>query len=204
MRFGSWRRGFSGPGSSALAGDGTKGTVAPLGPAWSGALARSGNASEEKIMKALVYRGPGLKAIEDRPRPEIKAPGDVIVRMVKTTICGTDLHILKGDVADLCTGPHPRPRRRRRRRVRGRWRYRLPARRSGADLLHLLLRQVRVLPARHVFALHHRRLDSGQRDRRHPGGICAHSARRHQPLPDPRRGRRRGAGDAERHPADRL
>ena len=55
-------------------------------------------------MKALVYRGPGLKAIEDRPRPEIKAPGDVIVRMVKTTICGTDLHILKGDVATCAPG----------------------------------------------------------------------------------------------------
>ena len=50
-------------------------------------------------MKALVYRGPGLKAIEDRPKPEIKASGDAIVKMAKTTICGTDLHILKGDVA---------------------------------------------------------------------------------------------------------
>jgi alcohol dehydrogenase len=50
-------------------------------------------------MKALVYRGPGDKAIEDRSKPTIQAPGDAIVRMVKTTICGTDLHILKGDVA---------------------------------------------------------------------------------------------------------
>ncbi len=49
-------------------------------------------------MKALVYRGPGLKALEDRAKPQIQAPGDAIVRMVKTTICGTDLHILKGDV----------------------------------------------------------------------------------------------------------
>jgi len=49
-------------------------------------------------MKALVYRGPGQKAIEDRPKPEIQAPGDAIVKIVKTTICGTDLHILKGDV----------------------------------------------------------------------------------------------------------
>ncbi len=55
-------------------------------------------------MKALVYRGPGLKAIEDRPKPEIKAPGDAIVKMVKTTICGTDLHILKGDVATCVPG----------------------------------------------------------------------------------------------------
>ncbi|MDB5447483.1 MAG: alcohol dehydrogenase [Phenylobacterium sp.] len=49
-------------------------------------------------MKALVYQGPGKKALEDRPRPEIAAATDAIVRVVKTTICGTDLHILKGDV----------------------------------------------------------------------------------------------------------
>jgi len=55
-------------------------------------------------MKALVYRGAGLKAIEDRPKPEIQAPGDAIVRIVKTTICGTDLHILKGDVATCAPG----------------------------------------------------------------------------------------------------
>src|ERR1035438_9486994 len=50
------------------------------------------------IMKALVYQGPGKKALEDRPKPEITAPTDAIVRMTRTTICGTDLHILKGDV----------------------------------------------------------------------------------------------------------
>ncbi len=55
-------------------------------------------------MKALVYRGPGLKAIEDRPKPEIQAAGDAIVRIVKTTICGTDLHILKGDVPTCTPG----------------------------------------------------------------------------------------------------
>ena len=49
-------------------------------------------------MKALVYQGPGKKALEDLPVPEIKAPTDAIVKIVKTTICGTDLHILKGDV----------------------------------------------------------------------------------------------------------
>ena len=55
-------------------------------------------------MKALVYRGPGLKAIEDRPKPVIQTPGDAIVRIVKTTICGTDLHILRGDVATCSPG----------------------------------------------------------------------------------------------------
>ncbi len=49
-------------------------------------------------MKALIYRGPGSKVLEDRPKPKIKDPGDAIVKMMKTTICGTDLHILKGDV----------------------------------------------------------------------------------------------------------
>jgi alcohol dehydrogenase len=49
-------------------------------------------------MKALVYQGPGKKALEDRPKPEITAPTDAIVKITKTTICGTDLHILKGDV----------------------------------------------------------------------------------------------------------
>ena len=49
-------------------------------------------------MKAFVYRGPGKKALEDHPRPQITAPTDAIVKIVKTTICGTDLHILKGDV----------------------------------------------------------------------------------------------------------
>jgi alcohol dehydrogenase len=55
-------------------------------------------------MKALVYLGPGKKALEDRPMPEIKAPTDAIVKIVKTTICGTDLHILKGDVATCAPG----------------------------------------------------------------------------------------------------
>jgi alcohol dehydrogenase len=49
-------------------------------------------------MKAFVYRGPGKRALEDRQKPKIIAPGDAIVKMTKTTICGTDLHILKGDV----------------------------------------------------------------------------------------------------------
>ena len=55
-------------------------------------------------MKALVYGGPGLKALADRPKPEILEAGDAIVKIVKTTICGTDLHILKGDVATCAPG----------------------------------------------------------------------------------------------------
>jgi alcohol dehydrogenase len=55
-------------------------------------------------VKALVYRGPGNKAVEDRPMPKLRAPGDAIVKISKTTICGTDLHILKGDVATVEPG----------------------------------------------------------------------------------------------------
>jgi alcohol dehydrogenase len=55
-------------------------------------------------MKALVYRGPGEKALEDRRKPELRDPGDVVVRIHKTSICGTDLHILKGDVATCAPG----------------------------------------------------------------------------------------------------
>ena len=55
-------------------------------------------------MKALVYQGPGKKALEDRPIPEVKAPTDAVVKIVKTTICGTDLHLLQGDVPTCSPG----------------------------------------------------------------------------------------------------
>ena len=55
-------------------------------------------------MKALVYHGPGNKALDERPKPVLQAAGDAIVRVTRTTICGTDLHILKGDVATCAPG----------------------------------------------------------------------------------------------------
>ena len=55
-------------------------------------------------MKALVYLGPGKKELQDRPMPEITMPTDAIIRVSKTTICGTDLHILKGDVPTCMPG----------------------------------------------------------------------------------------------------
>jgi len=55
-------------------------------------------------MKALVYHGPGLKAWEDMPTPTILSDTDVIVRVDAVTICGTDLHILKGDVPAVTDG----------------------------------------------------------------------------------------------------
>ncbi|MCR8549928.1 zinc-dependent alcohol dehydrogenase family protein [Salipiger sp. P9] len=55
-------------------------------------------------MKALVYQGPGEKTWTDKEKPEIQKPTDVIVKLTKTTICGTDLHILKGDVPAVTPG----------------------------------------------------------------------------------------------------
>ena len=55
-------------------------------------------------MKALVYHGPGKKSWEEKPKPIIKQPTDAIVKIYKTTICGTDLHIMKGDVPTVIDG----------------------------------------------------------------------------------------------------
>lgn len=55
-------------------------------------------------MKALVYHGPGKKAWEDKDKPKIEQDTDVIVRIAETTICGTDLHIMKGDVPEVEDG----------------------------------------------------------------------------------------------------
>ncbi len=55
-------------------------------------------------MKALVYHGPGQKAWEEVPKPGLEADTDAIVRVDAATICGTDLHILKGDVPLVTDG----------------------------------------------------------------------------------------------------
>jgi alcohol dehydrogenase len=55
-------------------------------------------------MRALVYHGPGRRAWEEVPDPEITDEGDIIVRVDATTICGTDLHILAGDVPGVRPG----------------------------------------------------------------------------------------------------
>ncbi len=55
-------------------------------------------------MKALVYHGPGQKSWDEVPDPVIQHPTDVIVKMEATTICGTDLHILKGDTPEVAPG----------------------------------------------------------------------------------------------------
>lgn len=55
-------------------------------------------------MKALVYHGSGKRGWEEKPKPIIKNSSDAIIRMTKTTICGTDLHIMKGDVPEVTEG----------------------------------------------------------------------------------------------------
>jgi alcohol dehydrogenase len=61
-------------------------------------------ASPGTTMKALVYHGPGKPAWESKPRPTIQEAGDAIVRITTSTICGTDLHILKGDLPSVAEG----------------------------------------------------------------------------------------------------
>jgi len=55
-------------------------------------------------MKALVYHGPDKKAWEEKPKPVIKETTDAVVKILKTTICGTDLHIMKGDLPAVTDG----------------------------------------------------------------------------------------------------
>ena len=58
----------------------------------------------DQQMKALVYHGAGKKSWEEKPKPMIHEPTDAIVKILKTTICGTDLHIMKGDVPEVTNG----------------------------------------------------------------------------------------------------
>jgi alcohol dehydrogenase len=55
-------------------------------------------------MKAVVYRGPGKVTLEEKPKPKLGKSTDCIVKVIKTTICGTDLHIRKGDVPTVDIG----------------------------------------------------------------------------------------------------
>lgn len=55
-------------------------------------------------MKGLVFHGPGRASWQDVPDPAVKDPDDVIVRVGAVTVCGTDLHILSGDVPEVGPG----------------------------------------------------------------------------------------------------
>src|ERR1700760_4752804 len=58
----------------------------------------------EARSKALVYHGPGLNSWDTVPDPSPAEPTDIVVQVDTTTICGTDLHILKGDVPAVVDG----------------------------------------------------------------------------------------------------
>lgn len=58
----------------------------------------------KETMKALVYRGAGKPSWEEKPRPRIADSTDVIVQVTTTTVCGTDLHILRGDLPEVEQG----------------------------------------------------------------------------------------------------
>jgi alcohol dehydrogenase len=75
-------------------------TTTAIAPPTTHVAARNAKTS----MKALVYHGPGKRAWEDKPRPAIQDPRDAIVRVTTSTICGTDLHILKGDLPAVTDG----------------------------------------------------------------------------------------------------
>jgi alcohol dehydrogenase len=67
-------------------------------------ITRAGTPASGTTMKALVYHGPGKFAWENKPRPTIQDTSDAIVRIITSTICGTDLHILKGDLPAVTDG----------------------------------------------------------------------------------------------------
>jgi alcohol dehydrogenase len=68
------------------------------------ATANAATQNTDTTMKALVYHRPRKFAWEDKPRPAIQEPSDAIVRVTTSTICGTDLHILKGDLPGVTDG----------------------------------------------------------------------------------------------------
>jgi len=61
-------------------------------------------ATNGSTMHAIVYHGPGEKAWEEVPKPDVRDDTDAVVKVDTVTICGTDLHILKGDVAAVTDG----------------------------------------------------------------------------------------------------
>src|SRR6187397_1812532 len=57
---------------------------------------RSGTPAATEVMRATVFNGPNDIRVEEVPRPD-PGPGEAVVRVTLTTICGTDVHILKGE-----------------------------------------------------------------------------------------------------------
>ena len=150
-------------------------------------------------MKALVYHGPGNKAWEQFPDATVQEPTDVVVKVETTTICGTDLHILKGDVPAVTEagswargGGDDRGGRRRGLRIRGRRPVTIPAitravaARTATGAVHRMLGRRRD------------RLDLRPADRRHPGRVRPRPVRRHLAEGVPRRRHEQAGGQPRR------
>ena len=156
-------------------------------------------------MRALVYHGPGQKAWEEVQKPQVTDDTDAIVRVDAVTICGTDLHILKGDVPAVTDG-----------RILGHEAVgTVDAVGSGVKTVRpgdrvlvsciTVVRDLPVLPRGPGRAVPRRRwLDPRPQDRRDSGRVCPGAVRRPVHLPGARRRHRRGTPHAGRHPADRL
>ena len=50
-------------------------------------------------MRAVTFQAPGEVRVDERPDPELQDPGDAVVRIEATGVCGSDLHIFHGRVA---------------------------------------------------------------------------------------------------------
>ena len=138
-----------------------------------------------QTMKALVYQGPGKSAILERPVPRPIAPTDAIVKVRKTTICGTDLHILKGDVPTCEPG-----------RILGHEGIGIveevgagvTAFHAGDRVLISCISACGKCEYCRAECIRIVRPAAGfsATNRRHASGICAHPARRYEPLSDSR------------------
>src|SRR5262249_37137545 len=135
-------------------------------------------------MKALVYHGPGKKALEDRAKPELRAADDAIVKITKTTICGTDLHILKGDVATCAPGLISGAAGLRLFALARLGRAHFPPGHRVVLLLHLAVGKVRIVPPYHVSPSPPGWRVPGKKDRGPPRGFCAAPPCRYEPLFD--------------------
>ena len=149
-------------------------------------------------MRAVVYHGPGQKSWDEVPDPKIEDDADAIVRIDTVTICGTDLHILKGDVPEVTPG-----------RILGHEAVgtvdetgmatrSVKAGRPGPPVVHLGVRPMPLLSGGTVRPVPGRRwLDLRSPHRRGPGRVRQGPVRRHLHLQGPR-GPERRAGAVPR------
>ena len=140
-------------------------------------------------MKALVYHGPGERRWESAPDPTIQEPTDVVVRIDSSTICGTDLHILKGDVPEVKPGTILGHEAVGTVVEKGDAVTTLGRGRPRARLVHHVVRPLPLLQGGALRPLHGwRRLDLRPPDRRAPGGVRPRAVRRHVGLQGSRPG----------------